>query len=64
MLSISKKMGRPKSENPKSVEIGVGFDVPTANALRRYCEMHEISKGEAIRRGVRLLLQSESKQEL
>lgn len=55
-MEKKKKMGRPKSENPKSVEYGVRFDVETEKRLRAYCEQHNISKGEAIRRGVNLLL--------
>lgn len=55
----NKKKGRPKSSNPKSVEYGVRFDIETELRLRRYCEFHNISKGEAIRRAVRMLLKME-----
>lgn len=54
-----KKMGRPKATNPKSVEYGVRFDVETEAKLRAYCEKHGISKGEAIRQGVKLLLEGQ-----
>lgn len=50
-------MGRPKATNPKCVEYGVRLDIDTELKLRAYCEKHNISKGEAIRRGVKLLLE-------
>lgn len=58
-MEQKRKMGRPKSDNPKSVEYGVRFDVGTEKELRAYCEKHNLSKGEAIRRGVRLLLEKQ-----
>jgi len=51
-------MGRPKSTNPKSVEFGVSVDIGTEIALRDYCEKHGISKGEAVRRAIKMLLSS------
>lgn len=58
-MDSNKKMGRPKSENPKSVEYGVRFDKETEQQLRDYCEKNGISKGEAIRRGVKLLIKGQ-----
>ena len=56
-MEQKKKMGRPKATNPKCVEYGVRLDIDTELKLRAYCEKHNISKGEAIRRGVKLLLE-------
>lgn len=50
-----KKMGRPKATNPKQVELGVRFDEETAGLLLAVCERLHISKGEAVRRGIKKL---------
>lgn len=53
---MSPRTGRPKSDNPKSVQYSIRFDADTEKRLTEYCEAHNITKGEAIRRGVHLLL--------
>lgn len=50
------KVGRPKAEKPKSVNYSIRLDEETERKLIIYCEEHEITKGEAIRRGIHLLL--------
>lgn len=47
-----KKMGRPKAEKPKTIELGVRFDAETAEKLETYCQRHKVTKGEAVRRGI------------
>lgn len=48
----SKKMGRPKSDNPLNVDIKVRIDEKTNKKLLEYCEKHDISRTEAIRKGI------------
>ena len=43
-------VGRPKAENPKQ-------DAETEQQLVTYCEENNITKGEAIRQGIKLLLE-------
>lgn len=50
-------VGRPKAENPKQSRFSVRLDAETEKALENYCEHHGITKGEAIRRGIHLLLE-------
>lgn len=50
------KVGRPKAEKPKSVNYSIRLDEETERKLLEYCEKHEITKGEAIRQGIHLLL--------
>jgi len=50
------KMGRPKAENPKTVNYSIRLDVETEEKLKQYCMENNITKGEAIRRGIHLLL--------
>lgn len=53
---MSPKTGRPKSDNPKNVDVKVRFDESTHKELLAYCEAHNITRTEALRQGVRLLL--------
>lgn len=48
--------GRPKAENPKAARFSIRLDEATEKRLQEYCKAHEITKGEAIRRGIHLLL--------
>lgn len=48
--------GRPKVENPKASRFSIRLDAETEKALEAYCKEHGISKGEAVRRGIHLLL--------
>lgn len=56
---MSPRTGRPKTDNPKSVNYTVRLDADTEKRLKDYCEKHEISRGEAIRQGIHLLLAKE-----
>ena len=49
-------MGRPKKENPINIRESVRLDAETHERLLTYCREHGITKGEAIRNGVLLLL--------
>lgn len=56
---MSPRTGRPKVPNPKSVEVKVRFDEKQNSDLLSYCKKHDITRTEAIRRGVELLIRSE-----
>lgn len=51
------KIGRPKAENPKDIRFSIRIDDTIDRRLNAYCEEHGITKGEAIRRGILLLLE-------
>ena len=53
---MSPRTGRPKVDNPINIRTSVRLDKKTDDLLNDYCEEHEITKGEAIRKGVHLLL--------
>lgn len=53
---MSPRTGRPKAENPKDIRYSVRLDAETEKALEEYCDKNNITKGEAIRRGIHLLL--------
>ncbi len=52
-------VGRPKSDNPKSNRFSIRLDSTTEKKLELYCENNNVTKGEAIRRGIHLLLSKE-----
>lgn len=56
-----KKMGRPKADKPKEIKYSIRTDAETERRLEAYCIAHDISKGEAYRRGINLLLRQEDK---
>lgn len=56
---MSAKMGRPPKDNPINIRISVRLDAETDEKLTGYCERHDMTKGEAIRKGVIQMLQNE-----
>ena len=56
---MSPKTGRPRAENPKDIKYSIRLDAATEERLTLYCQKHGITKGEAIRQGIHLLLAKE-----
>lgn len=54
-------MGRAKSDNPKDIRFSARLDCETNHNLEKYCQKNNITKGEAIRIGINLLLTQKSK---
>lgn len=50
------KMGRPKVDSPKDIKFSIRLDKEYNEKLISYCEEKSISKGEAIRKGIDLLV--------
>ena len=53
---MSPRTGRPKVDNPKNNDVKVRLDDNTIMQLNKYCEDNNITRAEAIRRGISLLL--------
>ena len=55
---MSQKVGRPKAsaDVKKDIRFSVRLDIKTEQALQEYCRKNNITKGEAIRQGINLLL--------
>ena len=53
-------VGRPKAEKPKDIRYSIRLDAETEEKLQNYCIEHNITKGEAIRQGIHLLLKQKS----
>lgn len=54
---MSPRTGRPKADNPKNIDLKVRIDEETNRNLLEYCEENGISRTEAIRKGIELLLE-------
>lgn len=55
------KAGRPKIDNPKDIKYSIRMDAATEAELKAYCEEAGITKGEAIRQAVNMLLKKNKK---
>ena len=53
---MSPRTGRPKAENPKSNDLKVRLDADTTIKLDQYCRENNVTRAEAIRRGIHILL--------
>ena len=60
---MSPRTGRPKIQNPKCVEVKVRFDKKSNKNLLAYCERQGITRTQAIRQGVELLIKSEKEKQ-
>ena len=56
VIYMSPRTGRPKAEKPKNNDVKVRIDDETVKRLDDYCIEHQITRAEAIRRGIHLLL--------
>lgn len=54
---MTKKMGRPKSENPKDIKLSVRLTESEDELLMRLSTREGITKTELIRRAIKKLLQ-------
>jgi hypothetical protein len=55
VIQIAKKVGRPFSENPKEIRITVRIDKKHNDILEDYSEKNNVTKNEAVRRGIEKL---------
>lgn len=55
MQTPQKRMGRPKTENPKSNRIVIRLDNNSFDVLKKYCDKFSVTKAEAVRKGIEKL---------
>lgn len=53
---MSPRTGRPKVDNPKDIDVKVRIDKVTNEQLLKYCKENNISRAEAIRQGIHLII--------
>ena len=58
-MKLSPRTGRPKTDNPKNIDVKVRFDEESNKRLLEYCESHQLTRTEAIRKAVDLLIRSD-----
>lgn len=54
---MSPRTGRPKAENPKTIEVKARIDAETDRRISEYCEKHGVTRTEVVRMGIELLLE-------
>ena len=53
---MAAKMGRPKLNDPKNVQIVVRIKTETMGRLKEYCDTERVTIAESIRRAIKMLL--------
>lgn len=55
VIAMSPRTGRPKSDNPKSIQLAVRLDEETLEKLDRVAEQNSETRVQTIRRGIEKL---------
>lgn len=53
---VSPRTGRPKSENPKEIEVKARIDSETNKRLQEYCQKNGKTRTDVVREGIELIL--------
>lgn len=53
------RTGRPKALSPKTVEVKARIDEKTNERLNRYCERHNVTRTDVVRKGIEDVLDNE-----
>ena len=56
---MSPRTGRPKALEPKTVEVKARIDVKTNERLNQYCEKHNVTRTDVVRKGIDSVLENE-----
>ena len=59
VIILSPRTGRPKSENPKDIDLKIRIDKETNQKILEYCKKHNITRVQAIRNGIDLILEND-----
>ena len=58
---MSPRTGRPKAEHPVNIRFSVCLDDEMTEQLETYCRENGVTKGEAVRQGLKLLLKKKKR---
>lgn len=50
------KIGRPKSNNPKSIEVKARIDKDLNDRLLAYCKRHNLTRTDVVRKGIEMVI--------
>ena len=53
---LSPRTGRPKADNPKTIEVKARIDVETNELLSQYCKENNVTRTEVVRKGISMVL--------
>ena len=53
---LSPRTGRPKSDNPKEIEVKARIDSETNERLQEHCKKYHKTRTEVVREGIELVL--------
>lgn len=53
---MSPRTGRPKADNPKSIEVKARIDSSLNEKLENYCAEHKVTRTVVVRQGIELVL--------
>ncbi len=56
---MSPKIGRPRVEKPKTIEVKARIDKDTNQRLVEYCKENQMSRTDVIRMGIEMVLKKE-----
>ena len=56
---MSPRTGRPKSDNPKGIELKARIDAETDSKIQAYCKRHNKTRTEVVLEGIELVLAQE-----
>ena len=56
---LSPRTGRPKSDNPKGIEVKARIDAETDKRLQEFCKAHGKTRTDVVREGIELVLAQE-----
>ncbi|MDE6708535.1 MAG: CopG family transcriptional regulator [Oscillospiraceae bacterium] len=54
---MSSKMGRPKAENPLTIEVKARIDKETNDKLVKYCKENKVTRTEVVREGIKQVIE-------
>lgn len=49
-------MGRPKSKNPKTIEVKARIDKDLNDRLVKYCEEKKLTRTDVVRQGIEMVI--------
>lgn len=56
---MSRKIGRPKSDKPKYLEVKARIDAETDRKLQNYCNANNVTRTEVVRQGIKKVIEKE-----
>ena len=56
VIKMSPRTGRPKTDNPKTIEVKARIDEKTNEKLNNYCTKNNITRTDVVRKGIEKVL--------